>query len=136
MLSQFYVSRTFTSAAAVNAAITRQRLVKNETVFALGVALLDLAYGQPITSFVANEDLNEEGKEDSMTKVSVATRLAHQMNMRESENYARAVLRCVKCSFDTFAFDFDDSEFREKFYEGVVVPLQEDYEYVTGGRKI
>jgi len=135
ILSQFYVSQTFTSAAAARAAITRQRLVKNETVFALGVALLELAYGAPIISFVEEEDLNEEGREDSMTKVSVATRLAHHLNMRESDNYARAVLRCVKCNFDTFAFDFDDAEFREKFYEGVVVPLQDDFEYVTGGRK-
>jgi hypothetical protein len=130
------VSQTFTSAAAAKSAITRQRLVKNEMVFALGVALLELTYRAPITSFLEEKDLNEEGKEDSMTKVAIAYRLAQQLNEYESDNYARAVLRCVNCNFDTFVFDFDDAEFREKFYEGVVVPLQKDFEHVTGVGKV
>jgi hypothetical protein len=67
-----------------------------------------------------------------MTEVSIATRLARELNNVESENYARAVLRCITFTFDTFAFDFDDREFREAFYQSVVVPLQEDYNYVTG----
>jgi hypothetical protein len=103
-------------------------------VFALGVALLELAYGAPILSFMELQDLNDDGKEDSMTKVSIATRLARQLNENESENFAKAVQRCIICNFDTFSFDFENKEFREKFYEGVVVPLQEDYEHVTGTR--
>ena len=101
-------------------------------VFALGVALLELAHGAPILTFRQADDLNEDGKEDSMTEVSIATRLAHEINNDESENYAKAVLRCITCSFDTFSYEFDDSEFREKYYEGVVVPLQQDYEFISG----
>ena len=52
----------------------------------------------------------------------------------ESENYAKAVLRCVRCSFDTFSFEFSDKEFRERFFEGVVLPLQADWEFATGGK--
>lgn len=132
--SQFYVSRTFTSASQVAAAVRRRRLVKNETVFALGVALLELAHGASILSFKQPEDLNEDGREDSMTEVSIATRLARELNNYESENYARAVLRCITCTFDTFAFGFDDHEFREAFYQAVVIPLQDDYEHATGGK--
>jgi hypothetical protein len=132
--SQFYVSQTFSSASQVAAAAKRRRLVKNEMIFALGVALLELAHGSSLLTFKEPEDLSEDGKEDSMTEVSIASRLARELNDYESENYARAVLRCITCNFDTFAFDFDDREFREKFYEGVVVPLQEDYEHATGGK--
>lgn len=132
--SQFYVSQTFTSASQVAAAAKRRRLVKNEMVFALGVALLELSYGASIISFKEPEDLNEDGREDSMTEVSIATRLARELNNYESENYARAVLRCITCMFDTFAFDFDDREFREAFYQAVVVPLLEDYGHATGGQ--
>jgi hypothetical protein len=71
-----------------------------------------------------------------MTKASIATRLANELIKYESENYAKAVLRCINCSFDTFKFDFGDAEFREKFYEGVVVPLQEDFEHITKGKVI
>ena len=53
--------------------------------------------------------------------------------MRELPNYARAVARCVRCSFDTFRCDFGEKEFRERFYEGVVLPLREDWEYAVGG---
>lgn len=116
----------------MKAANKRRRCVKNEMVFALGVALLELTHGAPILSFKQPDDLNEEGKEDTMTEVSIATRLAQEINEHESDNYAKAVLRCVTCSFDTFNFDFDDREFREKFYQGVVVPLQQDYEYISG----
>jgi hypothetical protein len=132
--SQFYVSQTFTSAAQVAGAAKRRRLVKNEMVFALGVVLLELAHGASILSLKEPEDLGEDGKDDSMTEVSIATRLARELNNYESENYARAVLRCITCTFDTFAFDFDDQEFREAFYQAVVIPLQEDYRHVTGGK--
>jgi hypothetical protein len=76
--SKFYVSQTFssTSHVAAAAAAKRRRLVKNEMVFALGVALLELAHGASILSFKEPEDLSEDGKEDSMTEVSIATRLA------------------------------------------------------------
>lgn len=132
--SQFYVSQTFSSSAAVTAASKRRRCVKNEMVFALGVALLELTYGAPVISFKEADDLNEEGKEDSMTEVSIANRLARELIEHESENYAKAVFRCITCNFDTFTFDFENGEFREKFYEGVVVPLQLDYEHATGGK--
>jgi hypothetical protein len=132
--SHFYVSQTFTSASKVAAAAKRRRLVKNEMAFALGVTLLELAHGASISTLKEPEDLGENGQEDSMTEVSIATRLARELNNYESENYARAVLRCITCTFDTFAFDFKDLEFREAFFQGVVVPLQEDYGHVTGGK--
>jgi hypothetical protein len=129
--SQFYASQTFTSESQSNAAVKHRRVFKNEVVFTLGVALLELAYGSSILSLKEPEDLNDDGKVDSMTEFSIASRLARELIKYESENYARAVFRCVNCTFDTFASDFDDKEFREAFYQAVVVPLLEDYEYVT-----
>ncbi len=100
-------------------------------VFALGVALLELSYSRPLLDFKVAEDLDDQGHEDSMTEVSIATRLADTIHEREMDNYAKAVLRCVRCSFDTFSCDFDDVDFRKNFYSGVVAPLQADYEYTT-----
>jgi hypothetical protein len=111
----------------------RHRLVKNEMVFALGVALLELSYGQPLLSLQTPEDLNDQGLEDSMTEFSIATRLAYQIHEREMDNYAKSVLRCVTCNFDTYSCDFENRGFREKFFNGVVAPLRTDYEYATAG---
>ena len=129
--SQFYTSRTFRSPSAHAAIAKTRRCVKNEMVFALGVALLELSYGQPLLSLKTPDDLNEQGMEDSMTELSIATRLADRIHEREMENYAKSVLRCVRCSFDTFSCDFEDRVFREKFFKGVVTPLRADYEYAT-----
>lgn len=132
--SQFYASRTFRSPSAQAARARTRRCIKNEMVFALGVALLEISYGQPLLSLKSPEDLNDQGMEDSMTEVSIATRLADRIHEREMDNYAKSVLRCVRCSFDTFSCDFEDRGFREKFFNGVVTPLRADYEHVTVAR--
>lgn len=67
-----------------------------------------------------------------MTEFSIAMRLADEIHLRELPNYAKVAARCIRCNFDTFTCNFEDEEFRERFYEGVIVPLQEDYEYATG----
>jgi hypothetical protein len=129
-----YVSRTFASPSDLqnSNSTNRRRFVKNELVFALGVALLELSWGKPLLSLKDSKDLNDQGNEDSMTEFSIATRLADSIHNRELPNYAKAAVRCIRCTFDTFTYDFDDKDFRERFYEGVVMPLQEDYEYAMG----
>lgn len=131
----YYASRSFSSHSAQAAKTKTRRCVKNETVFALGVALLELSYGQPLLSLKTVDDLNDQGMEDSMTDFSIATRLAHQIQEREMYNYANSVLRCIRFSFDTFSCDFQDRDLREKFFDGVVTPLRADYEYATMGRR-
>ncbi|CAN9468675.1 unnamed protein product [Alternaria alternata] len=134
ILSQFYVSQTFKSGSQAAPATPPRRLVRNEMVFALGIALLELAHGTSVSSFKEPEDLSENGEDDEMTEISIANRLARELNSYESTNYARAVLRCITCTFETFAFKFDEREFREAFYQEVVVPLQDDYAHATGSR--
>ncbi|KAL8630580.1 hypothetical protein Q9189_003670 [Teloschistes chrysophthalmus] len=88
--SQFYASRTFRSPSAQAARARTRRCIKNEMVFALGVALLEISYGQPLLSLKSPEDLNDQGMEDSMTEVSIATRLADRIHEREMDNYAKS----------------------------------------------
>ncbi|KAF2865617.1 hypothetical protein BDV95DRAFT_612491 [Massariosphaeria phaeospora] len=135
ILPSAYVSRTFDSPTVSPAVVKgRRSCVKNEHLFALGVALLEIAHGAPLMSLLTPEDLNDDGQQDSMTEFRVATRLADEIHEAESENYARAVLRCIRCNFDSFQADFGDQEFREKYFEGVIMPLQTDWEFVTGGK--
>ena len=85
-------------------------------------------------SLKTSDDLNEQGMKDSMTKLSIATRLAYQIHEREMENYFKSVLRCITCNFDTFLCDFEDQGFRENFFNGVVTSLRADYEMLPGER--
>ena len=108
----YYVSQVFGSSPQSPAALKQRRCVKNEMVFTLGTVLLELSHGQPLLSLCTTEDLNEQGKEDSITEVAIAMRLARNIHEREMDNYARAVQRCVSCNFDTFTCEFEDQEFR------------------------
>jgi hypothetical protein len=56
------------------------RCVKTETVFALGVALLELSWRRSLLSLKTPNDLNDQGLEDSLTELSIATRLADEMH--------------------------------------------------------
>jgi hypothetical protein len=91
-------------------------------VFALGVALLELSYGKPLLSFKTAEDLDGQGNETSFTEFSISNRLINDIRGRELPNYAEAVIRCIHCNFNTFTYSFDVDEFRECFYQGVILP--------------
>lgn len=99
-------------------------------VFALGVALLELSYGEPISSFKTAQDLDKHGNETLTTEASIAYRLVNIINTRELQNYAKATARCVRCTFDPFSCSLDNDDFRKSFIEGVIVPLRKDYDYV------
>ncbi|KAF8531431.1 hypothetical protein BDD12DRAFT_800092 [Trichophaea hybrida] len=107
-------------------------LLKNKMVFALGVALLEMSYGKHILSLKTAEDPEPQGYDSLLTKIYIANRLVGEIGARESKNYADAARRCIHCCFDTSHFDLDSKEFRDLFYQGVVLPLQRDYDFIHG----
>ncbi|KAI9769211.1 MAG: hypothetical protein M1840_004340 [Geoglossum simile] len=133
LIDQPYVSRSFapTLGSQQSPQPRSRHFVQNEMIFALGIALLELSYGQPILSLKTAGDLDSQGNETNFTEFSIASRLIEAINTRELPNYAKVVVRCIRCNFDTFICSLDNDEFRERFYQGVIVPLQKDYEYAT-----
>lgn len=97
-------------------------------IFALGINLLELSFGRKLSTFHTPADLNE-GKETMFTEFSVANRLSREIDSREVPRYTDAVNRCVRCNFDTTSVDLDDVGFQNLFWENVVLPLKECYEF-------
>jgi len=129
---QPYISRDFPATAPPPAHSQRMRIIKNSIIFALGVALLEISYGKPLQTFVTKEDLdNATGNRTAFTDYLIAIRLAEGLRTRELPNYADATQRCIHCNFEASVFSLDDDDFRERFYQGVIVPLRKDYEYVV-----
>jgi hypothetical protein len=137
LIDQIYVSKTFAplSKTTCSTQLDSRDFLQNEMIFALGVALLELSYGKPIMSFKTAQDLDGQGKETVFTEYSIATRLIKRIEDRELRNYADAVIKCVRLNFETSTASLDDDDFRQRFYEGVLVPLQEDYEHATLGSR-
>ncbi|KAJ8113436.1 hypothetical protein OPT61_g4439 [Boeremia exigua] len=127
---QPYISREFPSLGMKNSRNSKVRIIKNSMIFALGVALLEISHGKTLQQLATDDDL-ESGQRTAYTDYLVAERLAGGMHTRELPNYATATQRCVYCNFEASVFSLDDSDFRERFYQGVVVPLRKDYDYVV-----
>ncbi|KAF2821597.1 hypothetical protein CC86DRAFT_458775 [Ophiobolus disseminans] len=129
---QPYISKRFTSLNASTPHRSNHRIIKNATVFALGVALLEVSHGQPLRTFALSDDLDDQGNHTLWTDYLIADRLVEDIHKRELPNYANAARRCIHCNFEGTVYSLDDDDFRERFYQGVIVPLQKDYDYVVG----
>jgi len=128
---QPYISREFPATAIPKSQSQRVAIIKNSIIFALGVALLEISYGKPLHTYVTVDDFDAAGNRTAFTDYLIAVRLAEGLRARELTNYADATQRCIHCNFEASVFSLDDDDFRERFYQGVIVPLRKDYEYVV-----
>jgi hypothetical protein len=126
-----YLWKNFKSLAKTCHPTRKNPFMRNATVFALGVALLEISYGKPLQAFQTPDDLDDNGTRTPLTESSIAYRMVEKVHQRELPNFANAARRCVHCNFDAAVYSLKDDEFRERFYQGVVVPLRQDYEYAT-----
>lgn len=89
-LGQPYVSKLFVpTTSSHDSTISRISYCrKNEIVFALGIALLELSYGRPILSHKSDEDKSSEDLDVQVngtyfTETSIANRLTQEIGKRE-----------------------------------------------------
>ena len=100
--------------------------IRNGTIFALGVTLIELSLGRTLRCFQRPEDLGEDGKPNFLTDFSIARRLVmEEVQEKEGARYAHTVNRCINCIFDGIDPSLEDEQFRQAFYESAVVPLKE-----------
>ncbi|KAL8670045.1 MAG: hypothetical protein Q9168_005391 [Polycauliona sp. 1 TL-2023] len=132
VLSHPYISKQFTKptratepASLGEAPVPAMSPIRNQTLFALGVLLLELSTGKPLDSFKDMD--NPIPFEDYI----VASRLLQTLSEEESANYFEATRACIFCGFrgSTKDLDLANDAFRQAFYEDVVMPLEEDWRY-------
>ena len=125
-LNHPYISKVFAKATPTQP-IEKPTLgpVRNQTLFALGILLLELSTGKPLDSF--KDPQNSGPFEEFVT----ASQVLQAISEEESSNYYEAAQACVFCNFRGSAKDLNlaNDVFRQAFYEDVVVPLEEDLKY-------
>ncbi|KAF4632645.1 hypothetical protein G7Y89_g5493 [Cudoniella acicularis] len=124
LAKNIYVSKTF-SPPQTNAAMQTDPdlpLLRNVSVFNLGLALLELTFGHPIEYYETEADLRN-GVWTVMTNRLIAERLIGKIETYEGKRYSDVVYRCVYCDFGSRVTSFENDEFRQNFYAGVVQPL-------------
>ncbi|CAI6238537.1 unnamed protein product [Periconia digitata] len=114
---------------------TTPPFVKNEIVFALGIALLELAHaGKELSSFATPSDLDKDGNSHLFTRYMITDRLTKEMQVVESPRFACAVAKCVWPASDTFEFRLSNEGYRKRFWGDVLQPLEKDWEALFGSQ--
>ncbi|RYP74982.1 hypothetical protein DL771_002630 [Monosporascus sp. 5C6A] len=104
-----------------------RRIIRNQTLYALGVSLIELWYGKPMSQLHKPED-GPPG--DSMTEFNTAHRLVDELYNEAGGKYSDAVRRCIRCDFDSRANNLEDIAFQRAVYEGVVAQLKENFDFL------
>lgn len=121
---QPFVSHQFTqnqTASSINFPSQMSYIIGNQTLFALGVALIELYYRKPISSLYKDHDgPRNTGNAllDLMTEFRTADRLAEALLSEAGAKYSDAVRRCILCDFNQRASSLEDARFQKAVYEG------------------
>jgi hypothetical protein len=98
--------------------------IPNTTIFLLGTLLIELCLRKPLISF---QSPNQGASPVSMSGIYHQAQKSLEDVYREAgDSYGDAVSRCIKFSFDgSDAHNhLGSAQFRQKFYEVVVAPVQ------------
>jgi hypothetical protein len=113
----------FTKKEPLASSVNDQLFVRNRTLWALGVALLELTYGAPLSACRTDEDGN-----DAYSQYSTALRLTKKVQEDELSKFALAVFNCMHPAAESCDFALKNEGCRRHFWQKVVLPLKEDYE--------
>jgi hypothetical protein len=98
--------------------------VRNTTLFALGIVLIELCLGQTLESMRNEHDpLDNMGRVNIVTEWATAKRTMSKVVAEAGNRYGDAVRRCIYCGFDSRDTNLNNDRFREAVYQGVVAPL-------------
>ena len=102
--------------------------IRNESIFNLGVLLLELSYGKPLDHFKSPDD------PPVFTDFVIARRLIEDLAEEESSGYVDAARACIFCDFGTKVKipSLDDKAFRQAVYQDVVLPLEDEWRHWNG----
>lgn len=131
---QPFVSQRFRGAVQPAASVVPHRMgriIRNQTLYALGVALIELYYRKPIAELRQDVDGPQKtgnASEDLLTEFNTADRLAEDLLSEAGLRYSDAVRRCIHCDFDQRSRSLEDTKFQTAVYQGVVSQLQKDYQ--------
>jgi hypothetical protein len=130
-----FVSRHFNTTALpppIPITASMSRIIRNQTLYALGVSLIELWYGKALHELhkLEDGDLTGDVRKDLMTEWNTAARLVDELYQEAGQKYSDAVRRCIRCDFDRRASSLEDAAFQKAVYQGVVSQLKENFDFL------
>ena len=116
---------------AVKPLLPRAQQARSEALLTLGLALVELCFGQTLEKMQLPEDVDEN---ENLTRVNTAVRKLDEVYNEIGGQYGDVVRRCLYCSFDVRKANLDNEMFEQVVFDHVVKPLVEAVEVFDGGR--
>ncbi|KAL9025457.1 MAG: hypothetical protein Q9180_007664 [Flavoplaca navasiana] len=98
-------------------------MIRNDTLLALGLVLIELCFSRTLTEMRKPEDLDSK---ETLTKLTTATRLYPHVYTEMGPLYGDVVRRCLFQTFDVRELSLDIEEVQQKVLDDVVAPLVKD----------
>jgi hypothetical protein len=129
-VSQHFNPTALPTSAPVPASMSR--IIRNQTLYALGVSLIELWYGKALHELHKPEDgeLSGDVLVNLMTEWNTADRMVDELYQEAGQKYSDAVRRCIRCDFDRRASSLEDATFQKAVYHGVVSQLKENFDFL------
>lgn len=121
-----YVYRQLSQATNVPASQNQQtkyRVIRNQTLYSLGILLIELWYGKLIEQLQAPSDLDCAGTPGA-TWCTAERPVDNELEFEAGKRYSDAVRRCIRCDFDRSDMNLNNESFQRAVFDGVVVPLE------------
>jgi hypothetical protein len=104
---------------------------RNHGVFILGISLIEIYFHKRLHEMYIPADLDSTGEATDDTPHLALERLIHKIRQKAGDRYGNAVRRCIQCQFDQWYDDIKSPDFRQAFYQKVVVPLESNWKAFT-----
>jgi hypothetical protein len=107
------------------------RVIRNPTLFTLGILLIELLYGKPIEELQTPQDQDCDGT-PGVAWCTADRLIEEEIEFEAGPRYLEAVRRCVRCDFNRKESSLDDEAFQQAVFEGVVTPLEKTLQQFLG----
>ena len=105
---------------------TKSAAIANESMFALGILLIELCLHQSLEELLSPDELNPDGTKHAASEYLAALRLIDVIDDEASWQYGDAIRHCIQRPVNRRTASLDNETFREAVYDNVVVVLEEE----------
>jgi len=109
-------------------------LIRSEVLFALGLTLIELCFGQTLADMQVPEDVHPSN--EASTNFETGHRLLDYVYDESGTRYGDVVRRCLSCPFDVRDASLDNDDFQALVFEHIVTPLTDDLKDFEGNMRI
>lgn len=103
---------------------------RNHTLLALAKLLIEIMLQGPFERLrESTSPWNKATVRDARSDLDAAQGLATRVNNEFGSTFGSAIRRCIHGDFDCESTSMEDEDFRQEFYAGVVVLLEENMDY-------